>query len=574
MNKKLTTLLLLTAIPLYAVRCGGPTEAEPNGTFDEAWNNPNHPVIYPDTFLISGFLSETDVRDDWWILASDTPIMRMRDADVAKLQSPLTIDKKPHRLADRGVSKLKFRGTNFSDIQAQAKTKMRFNIESFPMLDGTPITLEVESMDVLRHDTTLVAASNKDGVYKERELKRPNLITLSGVVANEPESLVFLALDPNGNTNGFIRRADQSVFISMEPTENGSVPIMFDLDRVPEELFPTLPAICEPVEVLGFQPPGGDAESSAPHRRLRMALDTDFEFTQDLFGGNTANAIAYTVTLMSAASALYSDQLNIELELSYLRLWVDSNDPFGAEDTASQLYEFRAHWENSMSTVERDLAHLLSGQDGGGIAFLPGLCNPTVAYGLSRVSGYFPYPVEDFHPYNWDIFVVTHEIGHNLGTHHTHNYCPPLDQCAPAGYFGPCQTSQVCAGPGTIMSYCHQCSGGMRNIGLRFHEEVKATILSYLDGISCDYVASEPVTLLGGIAVGPGADLTATLQRIIWADEENWYYEIVEQFNLAVPAGGATEIFNVSFEFDARDPYVYTFEGTPQGYIFSLYFDQ
>jgi hypothetical protein len=67
--------------------------------------------------------------------------------------------------------------------------------------------------------------------------------------------------------------------------------------------------------------------------------------------------------------------------------------------------------------------------------------------------------------------VFAHETGHNFGTHHTHNWCPvPLDECAPAAYFGPCQTQQTCIPNGTLMSYCHLCSGGMDNIYPYFHQ--------------------------------------------------------------------------------------------------------
>ena len=77
---------------MFAVRCEGPVESEPNGSFDEAWNNPDHPVLYPNVGLVSGYLNEEDTRDDWWIMASDTPIMRMRESDIAKLKSPLSQD--------------------------------------------------------------------------------------------------------------------------------------------------------------------------------------------------------------------------------------------------------------------------------------------------------------------------------------------------------------------------------------------------------------------------------------------------------------------------------------------------
>jgi hypothetical protein len=65
--------------------------------------------------------------------------------------------------------------------------------------------------------------------------------------------------------------------------------------------------------------------------------------------------------------------------------------------------------------------------------------------------------------------VIAHELGHNFGTPHSHDFCPPLDECAPSGWFGQCQTQQTCTSQGSIMSYCHLCNGGTANVTTYFH---------------------------------------------------------------------------------------------------------
>ncbi|HMP08659.1 MAG TPA: PA14 domain-containing protein, partial [Lacipirellulaceae bacterium] len=88
---------------------------------------------------------------------------------------------------------------------------------------------------------------------------------------------------------------------------------------------------------------------------------------------------------------------------------------------------------------------------------------------------------------NWDIMVTSHELGHNLGTPHTHNYCPPVDECAPAGWYGQCQSQQVCTNQGTIMSYCHLCSGGLSNVKLTFADASIQSMDAHLNSLPCNY---------------------------------------------------------------------------------------
>jgi hypothetical protein len=78
--------------------------------------------------------------------------------------------------------------------------------------------------------------------------------------------------------------------------------------------------------------------------------------------------------------------------------------------------------------------------------------------------------------------VFMHETGHSFGSPHTHDFNPPIDGCAS----GDCSVTPN----GTIMSYCHLCSGGLSNVLMEFHSRVEDYILDYLDGISCDYVGA------------------------------------------------------------------------------------
>ena len=107
---------------------------------------------------------------------------------------------------------------------------------------------------------------------------------------------------------------------------------------------------------------------------ITLAIDSDQELT-GLFAGDTDATLGYIGTLMAATNSIYQRDLGIRLQASYIRLWT-GEDPWNAGSTGDELVAFRDLWEAEMMSVERDLAHFISGRGlGGGVAWLPGLCN-------------------------------------------------------------------------------------------------------------------------------------------------------------------------------------------------------
>lgn len=190
--------------------------------------------------------------------------------------------------------------------------------------------------------------------------------------------------------------------------------------------------------------------------RADIAVETDFEtFT---FYGGTLNATNYILRLMSPVSAIYTRDINIKLQVTYLRVWETSADPYpDANSSNTLLNSFRNYWNSNMSAVPRDLAHFITTRPGGlgGIAWLGVLCaSPTTGFGyaFSDIDGTF----NSLPTYSWDVMVVAHETGHNFGSPHTFA-CSwpggPIDTCYQPE--GGCWNGPLTARVGTIMSYCH-----------------------------------------------------------------------------------------------------------------------
>jgi hypothetical protein len=377
---------------------------------------------------------------------------------------------------------------------AQLREADEVVLTGFHLDAATRVDLALERFDVLTPDARIVVGTGAG----RRAADRPDVVLLRGSIIGEPGSSVFLGLSPHGS-NGIIHNGGRRHIISSRPG-TGAAPVIYDLDRLPPGAIEFVPFECGLDLLPDFEPslgaPGGIAGDPPDcSQAAEIAVETDWEYTNELFAGDTQASAAYAVELIGAISEIYLRDVGKTLLVGFLRVWggEDPNvDPWpdqyndqGAEvfDGIDLLYEFREQYDNTLEEpVTRHTAHFLSARsvsDLGGVAYLPGLCQGDgpegFAYGLStHLNGAFPYPLEDHNGQNWDVLVVAHELGHNFNAPHTHAMSPPIDECA----YGDCSI----ADQGTIMSYCHTCEGGVANIVLRFHERIiDEEILPYLE---------------------------------------------------------------------------------------------
>jgi hypothetical protein len=312
---------------------------------------------------------------------------------------------------------------------------------------------------------------------------------LRGTVEGFPGSLVVLSFRERGGIGGWIRidgdywqlkgRAGFGGLASAK-VDPGSPPGGAPFDCRADHL-PGSRGTAESAK--DFDPMTPQASAAAYSYSARVAVETDWEFL-DLFGGDQGAATDYVGDLFAFGSSIYEAEIDTSLYVSYLNFWPGTadDDPWTATDCTNMLYEFRDYWRANHDDEVRAIAHMLSGKSSGcGIAYVGVLCSNSFGYGVSAsLDG-------DFDPANplppvWDIIVVTHEIGHNFNSPHTHcyngipdtSYPDPVDPCYAAGgcYSGPTGLPSGCPGPGqgcgTIMSYCHLRTGGYGNIALTF----------------------------------------------------------------------------------------------------------
>jgi hypothetical protein len=362
-------------------------------------------------------------------------------------------------------------------------------IPAFPLTKDFAVDLRVQRIEPLQSGARVVSV---DKFGRERPIARGEAHFLGGSVIGEPGSSVFIAATEAG-VFGWVELGESRFIVSSGPYTDQHAPAVFDTASASFASISWVPFSCNTPLLPGYE--GGVAPEEGPQgllggcRVVDIALDTDQEYLA-LFGGNQAAALGYLQTLVAGSDEIYRRDLSIQLRLSYARLWTTA-DPWNGTDSLVQLEQFRAYWQAQMGSVGRDVAHLISPRNlGGGIAWIDALCT-TFSYGVcGNMTGFFPTPMVNNSVQNWDIIVFPHELGHNCGAIHTHDYCPPVDQCAPAGYFGSCQTSQVCISNGTIMSYCGLCAGAEANSVLAFHPTSAAEIAGFMATAACAPIGS------------------------------------------------------------------------------------
>jgi hypothetical protein len=359
----------------------------------------------------------------------------------------------------------------------------------FPIGGGRTVDLELRSVDIMAPGGKVVLAS-ADG---EREVEAPDLIILAGSVVGVPGSSAFLGLSPHG-CNGILEIDGHRHIISPGPHGAGLPTVVFDLDALPEGAINWRDFSCG-LDLLQHPPKpgagkaGGGGAAALPCRIAQIAIETDYEYTQNAFGGNTEASAAYALTLLAADSEIYTKDINTRFEIPFLRIWADDTDMYTGPSSVDRLYQMQAHWSANMQNVDRTLTTMLTAVRGdtGGIAWLAVLCSKDWGYSLSDyIEGYFPYPLVDHSHQNWDLMVTAHELGHNFGAPHTHDLNPVIDGCG----LGDCSQKNE----GTIMSYCHTCQGGMSNISLTLHQRmIDEQIVPYMvNNKGCKLIHPDP----------------------------------------------------------------------------------
>jgi len=375
-----------------------------------------------------------------------------------------------------------------------------------------------------------------NGVERNAAEVAGRFVVVAGNVAEMPGSLAVLVLDRKAlAVSGSVSAGRERWQVGVAADHDARpLAARWRAQRVPDGPPETLandslffdragaPAKAKPPAVI--RAPGGEYEAS-------LVVDSDHEFF--LSQGSEEQALSFVLAVMGATSELYRQQIGVSIALQEVNLHTTPDDGWEApneytcEGGSPVLREF-GFWYIAHRPVKRfprAAAIMFTGKAGGdcgGQAVIASLCSVTLgdlAYGMVVV------PARDTAAARQS--TTAHELGHILGSVHTHCFVPPVDICssleaANGCYDGPVEAP---AGGGSLMSYCNPRAFSLGEAG-RYgfeSERVPQTIRAFVEGASgaCLLRTNDPFALR---AEAEGR--TVTLAWLdLFAGEKGWQVE-------------------------------------------------
>ncbi len=263
-------------------------------------------------------------------------------------------------------------------------------------------------------------------------------------------------------------------------------------------------------------------------------------YTQN--GSNVTTTTNWVTALFNNIKTLYDNE-SVNVAMSSIFVWTTTDPYSGAPGTI--LSQFRT----TRTTFNGDLAQLIRNPATTSVAYVNALCG-TYKYSYCGVNNQnIAVPT-----YSWNIEAMTHELGHNLGSPHTHACAwngndTAIDGCGPAS-----GNNEGCDGPlptttkGSIMSYCHLVNSVGISFANGFGPQPGDLIRQTIDSKACmsgDCSKSCAVTL-SNMTVTNVTETAATV-TITDNTSTSWKYRVSTMDGTIVKSGTtAAKVFGVT----------------------------
>lgn len=420
-----------------------------------------------------------------------------------------------------------------TELKRLISEKPEFIEISFPFEGGQSVTVELYRNQILTNDFKVVTGKGNTvnytpGIYYQGIVKGDNSSVAAFSffkddvvgVASTPE-LGNIVLGKVKNSEDFVSYSD-SKLTGVNPFICGADELKKNNDKK-ISFTPDLGKVITPTENC-----------------VRVYYEATFRVYQNN-SSNTTTVTNWLTAIHNNIATLYTND-NIRTALSEIYIWT-TQDPY-TDTPETNLTNF----EMNRRVFNGDLAHLINQPSTKSVANLNSLCTAQ-NYAYSGVNQtYSNVPV-----YSWTINAMSHEMGHALGSPHTHNCAwngnnTPIDWCGPEAMpsiidsEGITCTSNVLPASGTIMSYCHLISGIGVNFSNGFGDQPAALIRNTVDikgclGTNCITSCGIPIT---------GINFTNTTQNsthITFSDttSSTWKYKLTRIDGTVVTTGNTSQ---------------------------------
>lgn len=329
----------------------------------------------------------------------------------------------------------------------------------------------------------------------ELQQKYPSIKSYVGYNVDHPSEIINFSFSPQFGLYGSITSEEKTTLIDPYQKDKLSYIIYDKNDLVKSKDYTCLLDVTE--SGLGVDNLKLDHVKSARNQandgkllKFRLAVTTTTEYSNYVIQqANVTNgtetekkaAIFAAVNIsVSRINGILKNDLGVVLELipTTDQLFFINSDTFEVTDSYQMIDENIVVTNSIIGATNYDIGHLFfqvnAAKDSNGLANTPAVCLDN--YKAGGVTGTI-IPIGDA----FDIDFTAHEIGHQLGAHHTHN-----NNCN--------RTYATSVEPGsgsTIMAYTGICPPNIqKNSNDYFHTKSIEEINSTLNSISCGQIIS------------------------------------------------------------------------------------
>jgi hypothetical protein len=417
----------------------------------------------------------------------------------------------PRQKTDAYVSRASFLMLDQARLQTVMKAADKGLVLPITLADGQEYELEMVQYDCFSEDFKVFTRAGN----KEQTLSWKPGLYYSGTVKGKPGSIAVFSFF-NNQVMGTFSIPGEGNFV-LEPNglqkdgNIGQYVLYNDADLTHPPAFACGSESLTALRRNLYKTSGAAANTTNTCKNLELFLVADYDFylNQNFDASQLTNFVS---SFFHIATTVYRNE-GIELSLKALQINTTKDE---YQDVGPSSLDFL----NRFGSVTQDNLHgadvavLMSTRYGtlGGIAFVDELCS---AY---RVDGKYhagPYAfcnvkndaTKPFPQYSWNAMVLTHEVGHNIGSPHTHSCLwpgGPIDKCYTIED-GPCDTTNVPlpTNGGTVMSYCHLRPGIGINLANGFGPLPGNLIRERINSASCvtPFYASNLLSMPGSTVV-------------------------------------------------------------------------